>query len=77
MLGSEERGSDCADTRRQELHKIEEELNVEILPGTEVMADVGSHHFVKSGSGVLVPQPSEDKNDPLVNKHPPVMLQIC
>jgi hypothetical protein len=29
------------------------------------MTDVGSHHFVKGGSGVLVPQPSADKNDPL------------
>ncbi|KAK3704869.1 hypothetical protein LTR37_013560 [Vermiconidia calcicola] len=44
---------------------IEQELNVEILPGTEVMADVGSHHFVKGAKNVLVPQPSADKNDPL------------
>lgn len=29
------------------------------------MADVGSHHFVKSGAGVLVPQPSDDPHDPL------------
>ncbi|KAJ4371123.1 hypothetical protein N0V83_004339 [Neocucurbitaria cava] len=30
------------------------------------MADVGSHHFVKGGSRqVLVPQPSDDPNDPL------------
>lgn len=29
------------------------------------MADVGSHHFVKSGAGVLVPQPSADPHDPL------------
>jgi MFS family permease len=51
----------------QELHEIERELNIELLPGTEVMADIGSHHFVK-GKGshkVLVPQPSSDKNDPL------------
>jgi hypothetical protein len=39
---------------------------VEILPGTEIMADVGSHHFVKgSHKDVLVPQPSDDPNDPL------------
>jgi hypothetical protein len=38
---------------------------VEILPGTEIMADVGSHHFVKGGSTVLVPQPSDDPADPL------------
>ena len=34
------------------------------------MTDVGSHHFVKSSAGsdrVLVPQPSADKNDPLVS----------
>ena len=52
----------------QELHAIEQELNTEILPGTEVMADVGTHHFVKSSgksNRVLVPQPSEDPHDPL------------
>ncbi|KAJ4983920.1 hypothetical protein SVAN01_10606 [Stagonosporopsis vannaccii] len=50
------------DERRQ----LEQELNVEILPGTEIMADIGSHHFVKgSHKDVLVPQPSDDPNDPL------------
>lgn len=32
------------------------------------MTDVGSHHFVKAGTGqhsVLIPQPSDDKHDPL------------
>lgn len=32
------------------------------------MRDVGSHHFVKSGDSnhrVLVPQPTDDKHDPL------------
>ncbi|KAG9949903.1 serine/threonine kinase 16, partial [Aureobasidium melanogenum] len=48
-----------------ELHQIEEELGQEILPGTEIMADVGTHHFVKGHSGVLVPQPSDDPHDPL------------
>ncbi|KAF2159419.1 hypothetical protein M409DRAFT_71079 [Zasmidium cellare ATCC 36951] len=49
-----------------ELHQIEEELHVEILPGTEIMRDIGSHHFLKKGSSqVLVPQPSANKNDPL------------
>ncbi|KAK1043001.1 hypothetical protein LTR33_015468, partial [Friedmanniomyces endolithicus] len=46
-----------------ELHAIEQELGKEILPGTELMADVGSHHFVKGGSQVLVPQPSADPHD--------------
>ncbi|KAL9065044.1 MAG: hypothetical protein Q9157_007617 [Trypethelium eluteriae] len=49
----------------KELHAIEEELHTEILPGTEVMTDVGSHHFVKSSNKVLVPQPSDDPHDPL------------
>jgi len=50
----------------QERRQLEAELHAEILPGTEVMADVGSHHFVKgSHREVLVPQPSDDPNDPL------------
>ncbi|KAL2050607.1 hypothetical protein ABVK25_009115 [Lepraria finkii] len=50
------------------LHQLEEELRVQIVPGTEIMADVGTHHFVKSSGHshrVLVPQPSDDPNDPL------------
>lgn len=49
--------------------QLEEELNTKIYPGTEIMSDVGSHHFVKSSLGstnVLVPQPSADPHDPLV-----------
>jgi len=49
------------------LRELEEELHTEILPGTEIMVDVGTHHFVK-GAGkqqVLVPQPSDDEHDPL------------
>lgn len=50
----------------QERRQLEQELHVEILPGTEIMADVGSHHFVKgSHRDVLVPQPSDDPHDPL------------
>lgn len=52
-------------TSNQERHRIEEEIHVEILPGTEVMADIGSHHFVKGGNIVLVPQPSDNPADPL------------
>lgn len=51
----------------QELRAIEAEVGVEILPGTEVMADIGDHHFVKGSKNVLVPQPSSDKHDPLVS----------
>jgi hypothetical protein len=38
-----------------------------VLPGTEIMTDVGKHHFIKSehSSVVLVPQPSQDPHDPL------------
>lgn len=52
----------------QTLRELERELGTEIYPGTEIMTDVGSHHFVKAGSGahaVLVPQPSDDEHDPL------------
>jgi hypothetical protein len=48
--------------------QLEEELRIEILPGTELMADFGSHHFVKDAGSrgpVLVPQPSDDPHDPL------------
>lgn len=50
------------------LHELEQELGIAIYPGTEIMTDVGSHHFVKSSDRsdrVLVPQPSNDKHDPL------------
>lgn len=52
-------------TGRQELEQLEHELETELIPGTEVMTDVGTHHFVKSKAGVLVPQPSADPSDPL------------
>ena len=51
-----------------QVRQLEEELHIEILPGTEIMADFGTHHFVKdSGSKgpVLVPQPSNNPHDPL------------
>ncbi|KAH8817462.1 serine/threonine kinase 16 [Xylogone sp. PMI_703] len=50
------------------IHELEAELHTEIYPGTEIMTDVGTHHFVKAGTGahsVLVPQPSDDRHDPL------------
>ncbi|CAG9973701.1 unnamed protein product [Clonostachys byssicola] len=55
-------------TGRDEITEIQNELHLEILPGTEIMADVGEHHFVKSkgkSHRVLVPQPSHSPNDPL------------
>jgi hypothetical protein len=54
----------------QALRELEQELHTEIVPGTEIMIDVGTHHFVKAGTGghsVLVPQPSDDQHDPLVS----------
>ncbi|KAF3388537.1 hypothetical protein F1880_004511 [Penicillium rolfsii] len=50
------------------LHQIEEELGTTIYPGTEIMADIGTHHFVKSSAKsdrVLVPPPSQSPHDPL------------
>ncbi|KAL8290108.1 hypothetical protein RQP46_003047 [Phenoliferia psychrophenolica] len=48
-----------------DIHRLEAELNIVIYPGTEVMTDVHGVEFVKGGSGVLVPQPSNDPTDPL------------
>lgn len=45
-------------TSFQELQRIEQELRIEILPGTEIMTDLDSHHFLKGGTTVLVPQPT-------------------
>ena len=51
---------------KEEIQYLEKELHTEILPGTEIMTDVGSTHFVKGrGKTVLVPQPSPDPHDPL------------
>jgi MFS family permease len=50
------------------VRELEEVLHTEIYPGTEIMVDVGTHHFVKSAAGghsVLVPQPSDSEHDPL------------
>ena len=52
---------------------------MEILPGTEIMADIGSHHFVK-GTGndnVLVPQPSDDPHDVCENLPWCLQVDLC
>lgn len=52
------------------MRQLGQELNVEILPGTEVMIDSENDHFVKASASsdrVLVPQPSNDPSDPLVS----------
>ncbi|CAD6579771.1 MAG: hypothetical protein ASARMPRED_009243 [Alectoria sarmentosa] len=54
-------------TRLQNVGNLEDNVPTETLPGTEVMVDVGVYHFAKSERNniVLVPQPSNDPNDPL------------
>ncbi|KAK9783707.1 putative Major facilitator superfamily protein [Seiridium cardinale] len=50
------------------VEELEQVLHTKIYPGTEIMKDVGTRHFVKAGQGssnVLVPQPSDDPHDPL------------
>ncbi|CAK7198343.1 hypothetical protein SEUCBS139899_001004 [Sporothrix eucalyptigena] len=44
-----------------------EKLHVEHIPGTEIMRDVGSAHFVHGPKShqVLIPRPSMNMNDPL------------
>ncbi|KAM0228550.1 hypothetical protein ACHAPO_010627 [Fusarium lateritium] len=46
---------------------IQDELHIEVLPGTEIMTDVGKEHYVraKESDQVLIPQPSQDPHDPL------------
>jgi hypothetical protein len=57
-------------TRADIAQTIEKERHVELLPGTEVMTDIGSVHFVHAHNApnatVLVPQPTSDIHDPLV-----------
>jgi hypothetical protein len=49
------------------LRGLEQELEVDLIPGTEIMIDFGKPHFVKAtGSDcVLVHQPSSSPHDPL------------
>lgn len=50
------------------IRELEEVLDTKIYPGTEIMKDIGTHHFVKGANNthsVLVPQPSDDPRDPL------------
>lgn len=52
------------------IHVIEAEKHIEMLPGTEIMADIGGAHFVHAHNApnatVLVPQPTANMHDPLV-----------
>ncbi|KAH7134439.1 major facilitator superfamily domain-containing protein [Dactylonectria macrodidyma] len=52
--------------------ELQDELQIEVLPGTEIMADIGKHHFIKAehSERVLIPQPSSDPHDPLNWKNP-------
>jgi hypothetical protein len=72
-------GLTLTDILAQALRELEQELHTEIYPGTEIMIDVGTHHFVKSGGGghsVLVPQPSDDEHDPLVSTSPITQTEL-
>jgi len=55
------------------VHAVEMEKHVEMLPGTELMADIMGVHFVHAHNApdatVLVPQPTADIHDPLVRGH--------
>jgi predicted RNA binding protein YcfA (HicA-like mRNA interferase family) len=55
---------------REVIHVVEAEKHVEMLPGTEIMADIAGAHFVHAHNApnatVLVPQPTADIHDPLV-----------
>ncbi|KAM0645657.1 hypothetical protein ACHAQF_000606, partial [Verticillium nonalfalfae] len=55
------------DSEKKTREEIQDELHIEVVPGTEVMADVLKHELIKSehSSVVLVPQPSQDPHDPL------------
>lgn len=50
-----------------EAQEVRDELNIDIVPGTEIMTDLKNMHFAADGNKhtVLVPQPSNDPNDPL------------
>lgn len=47
-------------------------MEVEILPGTEIMVDLDGHHSVHAHNSasavVLVPQPTANLDDPLVRR---------
>lgn len=57
---------EATDNDPEVLRDIEEDQNIQIIPGTEIMIDAGNHHFIRSAADrVLVPQPSSDPHDPL------------
>jgi hypothetical protein len=51
--------------------EVEQRLHVELVPGTEILADLTSTHFVhgRNKDVVLVPQPTAYLHDPLVRHH--------
>lgn len=49
-----------------EVQEVRDELDIDLVPGTEVMTDLRSMHFVSdSKHHVLIPHPSDDPRDPL------------
>jgi hypothetical protein len=57
-------------SRADIVQTVEKERHVELLPGTEIMTDIGGVHFVHAHNApnatVLVPQPTSNIHDPLV-----------
>ena len=65
--------------KSQTLHELKRGLNITIVPGTEVMRDVGSRHFLRSSSKsqkVLISQPSDDSHGPSQLEHFLEMLNL-
>lgn len=56
--------------------QVQLHLDVEIIPGTEILTDVENSHFIHGGRQgvVLVPQPTMDPHDPLVRKKETIVL---
>jgi hypothetical protein len=55
------------------IHVLEVEKHVEMLPGTEIIADIARARFVHAPNApnatVLVPQPTTNIHDPLVRSN--------
>ncbi|KAH8819316.1 serine/threonine kinase 16 [Xylogone sp. PMI_703] len=47
--------------------EVENRFHMDIVPGTEILTDLGEAHFIHGGRGdtVLIPQPNNDPHNPL------------
>lgn len=49
-----------------EIQEVKDELDIDMVPGTEIMTDLKNVHFATNGhNSVLIPQPSNNPHDPL------------